>query len=238
MKKRILTGCLLLLFGITVFGQAVVISKENTQQKYEETKWGPNRSAFGYWQFNYGLPIPVTVDNNLKIASSSQLNFGYTIQKKLLSFSDVLFNLSYHNLSYRYNDATVENLGTVMNWDKYFAFQNGIEGGLALRFHLSPRRGNFLGTFVDIGLNASYNISSGFLKKDKDKGEGIRTQVRDKENAAFEALSYGPGIVIGRNQIAAFAKYNISNVMSDNADNAFPDLPHLVFGIQLNLFSY
>ncbi len=218
---------------LPVASQTVVIEDDNPGDVYEETAWGPNEQHFGYWFVSYGLPVPITTDNNLKTAISGHLNFGYAYKHKLLSFVDIGAELSYSNYFYALDEPSRDALAPNKDWDKIRSKQNGMKANIFFRFYMSPRRGNYLGTYLDLGFYADYHMSSGWMYKLKD--DFIKEKVSLKQNEDFETLTYGPSLAFGRDQFNFFAQYNITSVLTSKS--TFPEMPAFVCGLKINMYS-
>lgn len=231
MKKYIISLSVLLV-SLGGFAQTVLIQEDEPQRVYEETNWGPNRQYFGYWFYDYGFAIPTETKYDIKIGSSAHWNMGYAYKVKTLSFMDIGLEGSYSNYFFELNDAVRESFDTTRNWDKIRTFQNGVQGQAFLRFYLSPKRGNYFGTYLDLGFYADYHWKSGWYKKLKD--DDLKIKQRDYANSDFVPLSYGPSIAFGRNQISAFAQYNLNAVLDENV--TMNPMPKLIFGVKLNMY--
>jgi hypothetical protein len=232
MKKMIL---LFAIFGVILSGysQTVLLEDDEPDRVFDETQWGPNRQYFGYWFWAYGLPVPIGSDSYLKLGTSGKFNFGYAYKLKTFSFMDIGAELSYNNCFFSLDENTMQSFDTIREWDKIRSFQNGLEAQMFLRFYLNPKRGNYFGPYVDLGFWANYHMNSGWLKKYKD--DDIKLHQREYANSDFIPLTYGPYFSFGRNQISAFAQYNLSAVLSEDA--VLDPMPDFVIGFKLNLYS-
>lgn len=231
MKKYIFSLAVLLI-SLNTFAQAVLIEETEPERVYQKTKWGINRQHFGYWFLDMGFFIPTQAKYDIAIGKSTQWDFGYAYKIKTLKFMDLGLEASLSNNYLHLNKTARASFDTTRNWKKIKAFQNGIRGNIFLRFYLSPKRGNFMGTYLDLGFFANYHTSSSWVKKFKDKS--IKIKQREYAKSDFMPLSYGPSIAFGRNQLSAFARYNLNSVLDDKV-NLNP-MPQLVFGFKFNLY--
>ena len=231
--KKLFAIILILCFTITAFSQAVLLSKTDPSDTYKETKWGPNKRHFGHWFVNYGLPIPTSSENNsLHTFRSGTWNLGYAYKIKVLKFMDIGLDASYSNHFYtyyynKYSDGKTSKLRT---------YQNGIKGNMYLRFHLNAHRGNFFGWYVDLGFYADSHIQSGIKEKAKEpRQKKYKTKTRDDDR--FTPLTYGPTFALGFNQYSIFAQYNLEEVLTNKEYINGSNMPQLIIGIKLNLYS-
>ncbi|MEA3447085.1 MAG: hypothetical protein U9Q98_01360 [Bacteroidota bacterium] len=214
--------------------QTVVISEENPDRVYEETDWGPNKQHFGYWFVNYGLPVPLMTDNHLKTLSSGHWNAGYAYKIRMFSFMDVAAELSYSNYFYALNkDAREDVIWPGQNWDKIRTKQNGLKASLFFRLYMNPKRGNYFGTYVDLGGFVDYHLSSGWVYKYKD--DDYKRMLRVRHDDDFETFNYGPTVALGRDQFSLFVQYNMKDVIAGRS--SYPDMPHFIFGLKINMYS-
>ena len=231
MNRYIITISLILA-SVGSFAQTVLIEEDEPQRVYEETQWGPNRQYFGYWFYDYGFAIPTEVKYDIRIGTSGHWNMGYAYKFKTLNFMDIGLEASYSNYFFELDKNPRESFDTVKNWEKIRTFQNGIQAQAFLRFYFSPKRGDYFGTYLDLGFYADYHMSSGWYKKIKN--DDLKIKQKEFENGDFIPLSYGPAIAFGRNQITAFAQYNLNSVLAEQV-NLNP-MPQLIFGIKLNMY--
>ncbi len=213
--------------------QTVVLEDDDPKKVYEETDWGPNQQHFGCWFVNYGLPVPVNTESSLKTASSGHWNFGYAYKMKIFAFMDIGGELSYSNYFYALDASSRETIAPNKDWDKIRSKQNGMKANLFFRFYMSPRRGNYLGTYLDLGFYTDYHMSSGWMYKLKD--DFIKEKVSLKQNEDFETLIYGPSLAFGRDQFNFFAQYNVNSVLTSKS--SFPEMPAFVCGLKINMYS-
>ncbi|MFO7790386.1 MAG: hypothetical protein R6V32_07430 [Bacteroidales bacterium] len=231
--KRIIIFPLFLLSIIVASAQTVILSEDDPERVYEETDWGPNKQHFGYWFVNYGVPVPVTTDNNLKISSSGHCNVGYAYKIKMFSFMDIAAELSYSNYFYALDEDARDSIDSGRSWDKIRTKQNGLKAAMYFRFYFNPSRGNYFGTYIDVGVYGDYHMGSGWLYKFKE--DGFKEEISYRRDADFETFTYGPAFAFGRDQFVAFAQYNLNSVLSGNKN--FPEMPRCIFGLQMNLYS-
>lgn len=232
--KKILFVLVIFTLSITaLFAQTVLLQEDNPDRVYNETKWGPNRSHFGYWFINYGVPIPTSTDNCVRIAASGNWNFGYAYKLKMMKMMDVGMELAYSNSFYSLDENTRNDFDTSMNWDNIRSYQNGLKANVFFRIYLNPRRGNYFGPYVDLGMFADYSLGSGWMKKLKN--DDLKIERREFSSDDFQQFAYGPTFSFGRNQLAMFAQYNLNSILSD--DCSLPEMPGLIFGFKINMYS-
>lgn len=235
MMKRILFFSAWLLIVISgASAQTIVISEDNPDRVYEETDWGPNKQHFGYWFVNYGMPVPITTENHLKTMASGHWNAGYAYKIRMFSFMDIAAELSYSNYFYALNKDARENvIWPGISWDKIRTKQNGLKASMFFRLYMNPKRGNYFGTYIDVGGFVDYHLSSGWVYKYKD--DEVKRMERIRHDDDFETFSYGTVFAIGRDQFSLFVQYNLQDVITGTT--RYPDMPHFIVGLKLNLYS-
>lgn len=231
--KKILVAFIISFLAIPTFAQTILLQDTEPDRVFKETNWGPNRQHFGYWFIDYGMAIPTESKSDIQVASSGQWNFGYAYKMKVFKLMDFGLEISYNNVFMNLNENTRESFDTTRNWDKIRSFQNGLQANAILRFYLNPKRGNYFGPYIDLGFFANYNWGSGWYKEYKD--DDLSILQTEYKNGDFSQIAYGPSFSFGRNQLAAFAQYNMNSIL-DKDVNLNP-MPKLIFGVKMNLYS-
>lgn len=107
--------------------------------------------------------------------------------------------------------------------------------GLAVynRINIDRYRGNYIGKYIDLGVDYLYNFGMYEFTQDKLEGKSVKKTKRS-------GLSYyNPSNIFftvraGMNRYSIFVKYRYDNLFKSSA--YFPELPRFIAGIELGLF--
>lgn len=232
MKKYLIIIAAILL-TVSAQAQTEILSDNYPTYPYKTKTFGPNRKHCIYFFSNYGLNIPTQNNFDINVIRSGQLNLGYGYKRKFTSFADLALEVSYNNNFHHLNKESREKFDTITEWKTIRTFQNGIQGNAFLRIYLTKKRGNYIGTFVDLGFFTTYHIKSGYHKYLKNKDIMIKQREYPKE--IFTELNYGPSVSIGRNYFSVFAQYNLNSIYTDKVEKN--PIPQLVAGVKLSIYS-
>src|SRR5205085_8212921 len=105
--------------------------------------------------------------------------------------------------------------------------------GFFNRFNFDPHRGNFIGTYIDIGAIGYWDYSVKEISKNKlPDGSISRTSVKDLDYTNdFSAKIYSR---VGFSHFALYGSYRITDLFKTSSD--FPDLPRMLFGFEFGLY--
>ena len=100
------------------------------------------------------------------------------------------------------------------------------------RINVDPARGNSIGKYIDIGINASLLDASHITKNDLPDGskiKGVQTSL-----PYFNHFSSNVNVKLGTGHFVFYGSYRITNFIK-NAYN-YPELPRITAGIEVGLY--
>lgn len=111
----------------------------------------------------------------------------------------------------------------------YYSFGLGFYN----RINFDPHRGNFLGSFLDIGIMGEWFFSIREVSKNKrTDGSIIKEVVKDSPNVnKLDAKAYAR---LGFSHISIFGTYRLTDLFKSFSN--YPDLPRLVIGLDFAIF--
>jgi hypothetical protein len=206
---------LLLLFPSIAFSQTNVLRKVPKNHDQIPT-WGANRTHFIQGVFGVGFYTPIGVANpDFKFGPSYDISFGAIYRYKIANSFNIGTSLSIAGQAIALND-----VGMVKSWDNTIHSKASLSNSLFilkpfLRFNLSPKRGDYLGTFVDIGGFGSWNFYPVAMFTDKRNGERyVQMYQQDKQQERFQ---YGFFASVGRDWFRLEASYHLTNMLKDES---------------------
>jgi hypothetical protein len=227
MKRYIL---LLVFLPAIALGQTEVM--HNAVRDYEQKPiWGANRTHYLQGFLGFGFYTPISVPSrDFKIGSSFDFEFGAMYRYRLANFVNVGMGLGF-----LFQEIELNNQGMVKDWDTQVHSKANVSNSILsakpfIRLNLSPKRGDYLGTFIDLGGFANWNFYPITSFTDK---QGVQRYVQqyvfDKKQ---ERVQYGAFVVLGRDWFRIEGSYYLSNWFRSNADFFMPRYKvSVVFGI-------
>ena len=220
---------LLILFFIPslAFGQTEIWRK--FPANHDETpQWGANRTNHIQGFLGFGLYTPIAVTSiDYIFGKSWDISLGFLYKYRISNFLNVgsSFSLIYQKVS-------LNNDGMVKAWDNQIHGKAKLSNYLIstkplIRFNLSPKRGDYLGTYIDVGCFGSLNFLPTTSFTDEQNGqEYIQKYKRDKLQ---RQLQYGGMAAIGRDWFRLESCYYVSDWIKEDGFN----LPRLSISVML-----
>lgn len=178
-----------------------------------------------------GFYTPISTPNrDFKVGNSYDMGFGAIYRYRLANFINVGMGLGAV-----FQEIRLNNKGMVKAWDTQLHNKALLSNMLLsakpfFRINFSPKRGDYLGTFVDFGGFAHWNFYPVTSFTDKQGSQNYVQQYEyDKEQ---ERIHYGAFALIGRSWFRLEGSYYLSNWFKGNAEFFMPRYKvSLVFGI-------
>jgi hypothetical protein len=112
---------------------------------------------------------------------------------------------------------------------QFYALQVGFYN----RFNFDPKRGNYIGNYLDIGIRAEWDYAiSHIVKNDLPDGSNVKSSVSSLPYV--NRFNYSVFGRIGLNKVLVYASYRLSDLFKPNYH--YPELPRLNVGIELAVF--
>jgi len=105
--------------------------------------------------------------------------------------------------------------------------------GVYNRFNFDPHRGNFLGTYADVGITAEWDFTVRTVTRDVLPGDE-KIKLIAKHFDYVNAFSSRIFLRAGKNKVVAYGAYRFTDHFKSSS--GIPELPRLIAGIELNIF--
>jgi hypothetical protein len=195
-------------------------------------KTGPNLSHYAHAYFGLGLNIPLSdTTASILIPSSYYTNFGIRYKKKICNYFAVGADLTYTFSRYKLKQDSAKIIpDTILHKKEYLNF-NKLGIGVYTRFNFD-KRGNKMGTFLDLGATGEWNMTATNLTKDKIND--YRVIVRNKGMKPYEPFTYSVFARFGINRYVLTATYRLSSMYK--SDYYKKELPPFSIGLEIGFF--
>lgn len=231
MKQLYLILTLSLITVFSLSAQDTLMLEDNPVEKMEHRK-GPNSGYFSHTYIGYKSPVPPQNDGaEVLFWKSYGMDFGYRNKIRANNFYSLGFDVAYSFNRYRMSQEDGKMTPDTDIYDKQTIRNNEWRLGFYNRFNLDIKRGNTIGRFVDLGVYGTYH----FWNKVKTETETGNTTVitLTKKLDYVEPWGYGAYAHLGFGAIVLTFEYRHSLYFKE--DSGYPELPQLMFGLQLGL---
>ncbi len=231
MKKKFLILWLVVL-SFSSAAQTVLLAVDNTNDKTAEL--GPNLTRHNQIFFRLGL-VEGSDKPGARIVygKSTDFAFGFRKRYKISSLYSLGFETEFQSRSYKFKQ-TAEKFfpDTMINKSQSLNYGN-LGLGFFNRFNFDPHRGNFLGTFLDLGIVGSWHFGTHEAAENKlSNGTTETKMITDLDYV--KKLSASAYARVGFSHVSIYGSYRLTDLFKNT--HKYPDLPRLVVGIELSVF--
>lgn len=227
-----------LLINIATGARAQQVLLQENPQNAGDGNFGPNLKHFVGLHIGLGEAVGKG-DPGLSIKDSRSLDFliGLKYKYKLNNLLSTGFDLNYHyydynieaNKSARFPD-TIFNSTLVNNVRRRFSF-NALRLNGYMRLNFDPKRGNYMGHYLDIGAGVDEVLSGQFVSIDKaEDNSKVKTII--SKSPYLQNMQYSVLARLGTDWFALTANFRLNSIFKSQYN--LPDAPKLTIGIELN----
>jgi hypothetical protein len=242
-KSTIFTTLILLSLLTKTYAQDIIFERRIERDSLVFTAdEGPNSKSYTYPYIGFGFAAMPAMNDSIKMKYGSSWSFhmGYIHKWRINNHYALAYGMQYTYYSYNFKPFS-KNLASVGNAyleSEKFSFNAlGLEFINRINF---GRRGNVMGTYLDLGVFANFNFKSAHkLEWKLDNSDNADYEEEEQEFSGpvyMNNFEYGARVRFGRNQFVVFADYRLSDLFNDDALFAAPS--PLTVGIQFGLFSF
>lgn len=230
-KRTTLLFTLFFLASSYCVAQTVLLSYDKaTEPKYDK---GPNQRKFvqGFLKFGMITP-PDKEETQVKYGSSVNLGFGLRSKYKVGAIYSLGWELELDYTTYKFekDPAILSPTGSIIDIRRFDA--TALKLGFFNRFNFDPNRGNFMGNYLDLGINAGYAYSMKEVSKYSTGYGSAVTKVGNLDYVnSFQSEVFAK---IGHSRIGIWAKYRLTDLFESKSEK--PELPRMSVGIELGLY--
>lgn len=231
--KTIPIFCLLCMIRFSTVAQTVLLSVDRGTDSIPEQR-GPNLKKNSHVFFNFGLVAGEDKPGS-RIIYGSSVEYGFGVRKKYkfsplyslgweLGLNGKVFKLKQDN-GKTFPDTLLNDVERMDYGTASVAFYN--------RFNFDPHRGNFMGTFLDLGFKGGWDFQvTHVIKNDLPGGSKIKSEITDLSYT--NSFHYAVFARIGRSHLALYASYRLSKLFKSSY--GYPELPRTTVGLEAAIF--
>ena len=212
-------------------GQTVLLKyDEATEPVYNK---GPNQKKFVQGFVKFGMVTPPDQDD-AKILYGKSVNIGFGLKKKfkVSPIYSLGWQLEFDYMVYKFSKepANLSPAGTEIDVRRFDVYS--IRLGWFNRFNFDPNRGNFLGSYLDLGIDGAFAYTmKEVYKYETGYGKAI-TKVDDLDYT--NPLQSEIFAKLGYSRICFWTKYRFTDLLKK--DSGKPELPRISAGIELGIY--
>lgn len=201
---------------------------------------GPNRLHFSHVYLGASLipPAPMNGTGTSDTGLSSAFTGGFRYKIKLMRPLALVGEVGLVSQGYRIKPGSSFLPGDTVSFRKQTVLVAGIDGGIFLRLRLG-QRGNYLGNYIDIGLQGMMPLLSSQITVSQNTGSGTPTHSSEKRTFhrlnCMQPYSFSTLARIGFNRTALVISWRLSGLTDGSTSY---DLPRLQIGVETALVSY
>lgn len=236
MMKRLIHILVVIFFSQMINAQTVLL-KETVPEDFSKTDegYGPNRKYYSYPYMSYGVNADLYTHKNemimaIKPLSSPALNFGTKYLVNYSKFSALVFdlNVGFNQYKLKNNQSyTLIDTNAILKSAKFQTYSLGTSA--ALRINFKPKRGNFLGKYLDLGGYIDWLWGRQF--RTRYEGSLANYDINAHRISSLAKYQWGLTAQYGGGFFSIFARYRMSDLLVQ------PDhiigLPRATIGISI-----
>lgn len=231
-KMKNICFLLFLFLGLSNIDAQRVIIYEDLREREQIPTYGPNRKHFlhSYYGMGFILGEPSGKGSNIRIPRSNNIEIGFRYKYKLSHHLSTGFDIAYLRNSFHLKQTDVKTFPDTELYDSQNLVLSNLLGGVYTRFNYG-RRGNYIGRFVDIGINASWiyrNRMFSMLTEDS-----VETEMIVSGESHFNTFAYNSVLRVGFNNFVFKSTYRLNDIFRENS--GFDELPRFYFGLEIGL---
>lgn len=232
--KRLNLITIVLFFScFTLEAQTVLLSVDRSTDSIPVQR-GPNLKKISHVFFNIGFIAGADkLESPIIYGASIEYGFGFRKKYKISAVYSLGWELEANGKIFKikqqggktFPDTTFNDVETLDYYILNIAFYN--------RINFDPNRGNFMGTFLDLGIKGGWNFQTTYVIKNDLPG-GIKIKSEISGLPYVNHFNYDVFARIGRSHISLYASYRLSKLF--NPEYAYQELPSITIGIEAAIF--
>lgn len=229
--KKIFIILPLFIWGLTGFAQTIVMQNLNPMKPYQEKTQGENLKHYSHMFMGVGVVTPAGAStDDIYFGKSLTFDIGFRYRYRVSNFFHIGNDITYYRQVNSLNRNGMHKVYDGANHDRESIIQNEFRISPFIRFNLTPKRGNYLGTYIDLGGYVGWNFIPVFKVVDKGNSGNVKMKYTRSYDPNQNRYDYGITARVARNKYILFATYRLSDIMKKSEH---PEIPRLSAGIQL-----
>jgi hypothetical protein len=168
----------------------------------------------------------------IKYGNSMDFAIGFRTKYKLSGFYSLGWELELRGILYRLvQDSGKVVPNTLLN-ERELLSVSVVQVGIYQRFNFDPKRGNHMGTYLDLGASAGYQVMQNILRNKLPDGSVANSSIT--KVPYDNNLSLRLNVRLGHGHAALYGSWVLTDQFKSSY--GFPELPRLTVGLELGLY--
>ncbi len=238
LARKILLLIIICLGFTTAHAQRELLAEDRTNKNDTTPSFGINERNYFHFRSGIGLIVgPSGSGVEIGYGRSLEAYTGFRYKRKLSG----MFSIGLEP-AYKYTGFNISNKDSSTFLDNYIWGKDTLHNrhkiglhtaslGAFFRINFDPRRGNHMGTYLDLGAAGDYIFSNEYITRGE-KRDGTLVKTKFTRNPFISRFQYYYNAKLGHNWLALTFSYRPSPVFKNSYN--FPALPRYIVGIELN----
>lgn len=214
----------------------VILLHDDVKADSVEDNYGPNYKHYMQLFCAYGglFGRPAAPGAAIKQPNSFFLDGGLRYKRKINNTYSLILDAAYHLQDFSLKQDKVKTVPDNAIHDKEKLAFNNMGLSFYNRFNFG-RRGNVIGSYIDVGVNGDFMFRATHVTRDKNKAPGsqeVETVIKQKGLTFVQNYGYSLVVRFGHNAFSLLARYRLSGLFKTTT--AYPELPRFMLGIELS----
>jgi len=215
------------------FSQTMILQVDRAADSIPSTR-GPNLKKFVHFFMYAGLVAGADETGaRIKYFTSDEFGLGVRWKYKISAVYSMGFEWRFNYLSYNLDQKTGKILPDSILNDHEQMDYSSIQLCYYNRFNFDPKRGNYMGKYLDIGVRGDWNFGIDHVTTNS-LPDGSEVSSDFSSLPYVNRFSYSVFGRIGLSKVLLYASYRMSDLFKSKYD--YPELPRLTAGIELSIF--
>ncbi len=227
--KKLITGFLFVFLILHAEAQEHLL--DYTSRNFDSMgNYGPNLTHFVHLYGQFGFHY----DPQLVFNFPSQTILGFRYKLKINNFLAVGAEIFAANTTFTLRQNSDKKIpDTILHKSENLNFSS-LGGSVFMRINFNKRRGNYLGTYLDIGARSNWNYNVKHTYKDENQKSGTIVKTIERKLPYTEKFYHEFFARFCFNKVGVFVTYRISELFKSSY--SLPSLTPLTAGIDVALF--
>lgn len=240
-RRTLIFGILTLFFIPFTLSAQDVFLKETVPADSSEDIFGPGRRHYVHPFVSTGVAFgpPENDEAAIKFWGSGLFDIGVRYKLKILKRWEMGIGVKYALETFRIEQDSGKKIFGPVQHEKEKLILNDLSGTYYNRF-VFGKRGDFVGTFLDLGVYGDLSLGKKQLTVDElqDPSSSGFEEIKSKRKGLtfVKDLHYGALARLGYNRWVLFARYRLSDLFKNGGiSGEYPELPRFRAGVQIGL---
>ena len=233
MKKISIVFLFILLYS-DAKTQTVILNVDRTTEQRIPDK-GPNLKKFTHVFIRAGI-LASKDEPGARIIYGPSVNLALGVRKKykVSPVYSLGYEIAIEYIDYKLKQEKGKLIpDTVINNKSGRLDYSFLSLGFYNRFNFDPARGNYIGNFLDIGINGSWDYSIKSISKNKHSDGTVVKAITHNLPYTYN-INAGLFARLGLSHGAIYCSYRLGKLFRDSYH--LPDLPRIIVGLELGIF--